>query len=165
MFQQPTLIGANSSVGVAFLPPLAQARAAGLIDEYTFKEIKPKKKLKEMSRVLTAEKKSFLFIKYGWKFNLKDRCIVCGVHHIWENGDYMRPPIPLSHVTKGRPMRGTYCPKHATHHKQLEMLQQQILADEHGLDFKAFIPKPRMPQVLSKGALTTLSKADVVSLI
>jgi hypothetical protein len=165
MFQQPTLIGANSSVGVAFLPPLAQARAAGPIDEYTFREIKPKKKLKEMSRVLTAEKKSFFFIKYGWKFNLKDRCIVCGMHHIWENGDYMRPPIPLSHVTKGRPMRGTYCPKHATHHKQLEMLQQQILADEHGLDFKAFIPKPRMPQVLSKGALTTLSKADVVSLI
>jgi len=40
-------------------------------------------------------------------------------------------------------MRGTYCPKHATHHKQLEMLQQQILADEHGLDFKAFIPRPR----------------------
>jgi len=165
MFQQPTLIGANSSVGVAFLPPLAQARAAGPIDEYTFREIKPKKKLKELSKVLMAEKKKFLFIKYGWKFNLKDRCIVCGMHHIWENGDYMRPPIPLSHVTKGRPMRGTYCPKHATHHKQLEMLQQQILADEHGLDFKAFIPKPRMPQVLSKGALTTLSKADVVSLI
>ena len=165
MFQQPTLIGANSSVGVAFLPPLAQARAAGPIDEYTFREIKPKKKLKELSKVLMAEKKKFLFIKYGWKFNLKDRCIVCGMHHIWENGDYMRPPIPLSHVTKGRPMRGTYCPKHASHHKQLEMLQQQILADEHGLDFKAFIPKPRMPQVLSKGALTTLSKADVVSLI
>lgn len=165
MFQQPNLIGANSSVGVAFLPPLAQARAAGPIDEYTFREIKPKKKLKELSKVLMAEKKKFLFIKYGWKFNLKDRCIVCGMHHIWENGDYMRPPIPLSHVTKGRPMRGTYCPKHASHHKQLEMLQQQILADEHGLDFKAFIPKPRMPQVLSKGALTTLSKADVVSLI
>ena len=33
------------------------------------------------------------------------------------------------------------------------------------MDFKSFIPKPRMPQVLSKGALTTLSKADVVSLI
>ena len=143
MFQQPTLIGANSSVAQAFLPPLAQARAAGPIDEYTFREIKPKKKLKEMSKVLMAEKKKFLFIKYGWKFNLKDRCIVCGMHHVWENGDYMRPPIPLSHVTKGRPMRGTYCPKHATHHKQLEMLQQQILADEHGLDFKAFIPRPR----------------------
>ena len=165
MFQQPTLIGANSSVAQAFLPPLAQARAAGPIDEYTFREIKPKKKLKELSKVLMAEKKKFLFIKYGWKFNLKDRCIVCGMHHVWENGDYMRPPIPLSHVTKGRPMRGTYCPKHATHHKQLEMLQQQILADEHGLDFKAFIPRPRMPQVLSKGPLTTMSKADVISLI
>ena len=66
MFQQPTLIGANSSVGVAFLPPLAQARAAGPIDEYTFREIKPKKKLKELSKVLMAEKKKFLFIKYGW---------------------------------------------------------------------------------------------------
>jgi len=62
-------------------------------------------------------------------------------------------------------MRGTYCPKHATHHRQMEMLQQQILADEHGLDFKAFMPKPRMPQVLSKGPLTTLSKADVISLV
>ena len=164
MFQQPNLIGANSSVAQAFLPPLAQARAAGPIDEYTFREIKPKKKLKEMSKVLMAEKKKFIF-KYGWKFNLKDRCIACGMHHIWESGDYMRPPIPLSHVTKGRPMRGTYCPKHATHHKQLEMLQQQILADEHGLDFKAFIPRPRLPQVLSKGPLTTMSKADVISLI
>ena len=45
------------------------------------------------------------------------------------------------------------------------MLQQQILADEHGLDFKAFIPKPRIPQVLSKGPLTTLSKEDIASLI
>ena len=165
MFNQPNLIGANSTVGLAFLPPLAQARAAGPIDEYTFKEIKPKKKLREMCKVLNAEKKKFLFIKYGWKFNLKDRCIVCGAHHIWESGDYMRPPIPLSQVTKGRPMRGTYCPKHATHHRQLEMLQQQILADEHGLDFKAFIPKPRLPQVLSKGPLTNLTKADVISLI
>tara|TARA_R110000823_G_scaffold78055_1_gene178058 strand:+ start:303 stop:929 length:627 start_codon:yes stop_codon:yes gene_type:complete len=165
MFNQPNLIGANSTVGLAFLPPLAQARAAGPIDEYTFKEIKPKKKLREMCKVLNAEKKKFLFIKYGWKFNLKDRCIVCGAHHIWESGDYMRPPIPLNQVTKGRPMRGTYCPKHATHHRQLEMLQQQILADEHGLDFKAFIPKPRLPQVLSKGPLTNLTKADVISLI
>ena len=73
----------------------------------------------------------------------------------------------VAHIifTKGRPMRGTYCPKHATHHRQLEMLQQQILADEHGLDFKAFIPKPRLPQVLSKGPLTNLTKADVISLI
>lgn len=164
MFQQPNLIANNPSLASSFLPPLMSARAAGPVSEYSFVQIKPKKMLKEITKVLNAEKKKFLFIKYGWKFNLKDRCVVCGVHHVWDNGDYMRPPIPLSHVTKGRPMRGTYCPKHATHHRQLEMLQQQILADEHGLDFKAFIPKPRMPQVLSKGPLTTLSKADVISL-
>jgi hypothetical protein len=165
MFQQPNLIANNPSIASSFLPPLMSARAAGPVSEYSFVQIKPKKMLKEITKVLNAEKKKFLFIKYGWKFNLKDRCVVCGVHHIWESGDYMRPPIPLSHVTKGRPMRGTYCPKHATHHRQMEMLQQQILADEHGLDFKAFIPRPKMPQVLSKGPLTTLSKADVVSLV
>ncbi len=164
MFQQPNLIANNPSLASSFLPPLMSARAAGPVSEYSFVQIKPKKMLKEITKVLNAEKKKFLFIKYGWKFNLKDRCVVCGVHHIWESGDYMRPPIPLSHVTKGRPMRGTYCPKHATHHRQMEMLQQQILADEHGLDFKAFIPRPKMPQVLSKGPLTTLSKADVISL-
>jgi len=164
MFQQPNLIANNPSLASSFLPPLMSARAAGPVSEYSFVQIKPKKMLKEITKVLNAEKKKFLFIRYGWKFNLKDRCVVCGVHHVWESGDYMRPPIPLSHVTKGRPMRGTYCPKHATHHRQMEMLQQQILADEHGLDFKAFIPKPRMPQVLSKGPLTTLSKADVISL-
>ena len=76
----------------------------------------------------------------------------------------MRPPIPLTHVEKGRPMRGTYCPKHAGFHKQMEMLQQQIMAEEHGLDFKAFIPKPRLPQVLSKGPATTLTREDVISL-
>tara|TARA_R110001592_G_scaffold64636_7_gene198584 strand:+ start:14847 stop:15476 length:630 start_codon:yes stop_codon:yes gene_type:complete len=165
MFQQPNLIANNPNLSSAFLPPLVAARAAGPVDEYSFLQIKPKKKLKEIIKVLKAEKKKFLFIKYGWKFNLKDRCVVCGVHHVWDSGDYMRPPLPLSHVSKGRPMRGTYCPKHATHHRQMEMLQQQILADEHGLDFKAFMPKPRMPQVLSKGPLTTLSKADVISLV
>ena len=46
----------------------------------------------------------------------------------------------------------------------MEMLQQQILAEENGLDFKAFIPKARMPQLMRKGPLTTLSKDDVVSL-
>ena len=61
-------------------------------------------------------------------------------------------------------MKGTYCPKHAAIHKQMEMLQQQILADEHGLDFKAFIPKMKTPQIMKRGPLTTLSKEDVVSL-
>jgi hypothetical protein len=86
------------------------------------------------------------------------------MHHIWEAGDYLRPPIPLDNVTKGRPMRGTYCPKHASLHKQMEMLQQQILADEHGLDFKAFIPRPKVPQMLKSGPLQTLSREDVLSL-
>ena len=164
MFNQPNLIGASTATATnPFLPPLQRARAAGPIEEYTFVQIKPKKKLKEINKVLNAEQKKFIF-KYGWKFNLKDRCVVCGVHHVWDSGDYMRPPIPLSHVYKGRPMRGTYCPKHATHHRQLEMLQQQMIADEHGLEFKGFNLKPRLPQVLTKGALTTLSRADVFSL-
>ena len=74
----------------------------------------------------------------------------------------MRPPIPLDNVTKGRPLRGTYCPKHASHYMQLEMLQQQILADQHGLEFKAF--KPRMPKMLKSGPITNLTKNDVASL-
>lgn len=165
MFQQPNLIGAQSPQATnPFLPPLVQARAAGPIEEYQYRTLKPKKRLKEIRQVLMAEKKKFLFFKYSWKFNLRDRCVVCGAHQIWESGDYMRPPIPLTHVEKGRPMKGTYCPKHAGMHKQMEMLQQQIMAEEHGLDFKAFIPKARIPQVLSKGPLTTLTEADIVSL-
>ena len=125
-------------------------------------ERKSKKQLKEIRKVLLPEKKRFLGIKYGMKFNLKDRCVVCGFHHVWEQGDYMRPPIPLDRVTKGRPLRGTYCPKHAGMYMQMEMLQQQILADKHGLEFKRFIPK--MPKMIKSGPLTTLSKDDVLSL-
>ena len=73
----------------------------------------------------------------------------------------MRPPIPLDGVTKGRPLMGTYCPKHASMYMQLEMLQQQILADKHGLEFKSF--KPRMPKMLKSGPIKTLSKEDVMS--
>ena len=60
-------------------------------------------------------------------------------------------------------MRGTYCPKHAGIHRQMEMLQQQILAEQHGLEFKAFIP--RMPRLTKSGPLTTLTKEDVTSLV
>jgi len=162
MFQQPNLIGAGQTAPSRFLPPLMQARASGPIEEYKFVNIKPKKKLKEMRKVLYPEKKKIFFIKFGAKFNLKDRCVVCGAHHLWDSGDFMRPPIPLSDVTKGRPMRGTYCPKHSGMHKQLEMLQQQILADQHGLEFRAFIPK--MPRMQRKGPLTNLSKQDIISL-
>ena len=147
-----------------FLPKLQQFRAGGNITEYRYDAIKPKKQLKEIKKVLLPEKKSFLKVKYGHKFNFKDICVVCGTHHVWESGDFLRPPIPLDKVTKGRPMKGTYCPKHAGIHKQMEMLQQQILADEHGLDFKAFIPKMKTPQIMKKGPLTTLRKEDVVSL-
>ena len=90
--------------------------------------------------------------------------MVCGTHHVWEAGDYLRPPIPLDKVEKGRPLRGTYCPKHAAIHKQMEMLQQQILADEHGLDFKAFIPKAKMPSMLKRQQITDLTKEDVMRL-
>tara|TARA_R110002012_G_scaffold50741_2_gene131115 strand:+ start:620 stop:1291 length:672 start_codon:yes stop_codon:yes gene_type:complete len=178
MYQQPNLIGTNAPIVPnstnptqmksfslnRFLPKLEQFRAAGNITEYTYDSIKPKKKLKEIRKILFPEKKSFLKIKYGNKFNFKDICVVCGTHHVWESGDFLRPPIPLDKVTKGRPLRGTYCQKHAGIHKQMEMLQQQILAEENGLDFKAFIPKARMPQLMRKGPLTTLSKDDVVSL-
>ena len=165
MFQQPSLIGQpmNTNAPSAFLPPLQRARASGPVEEYKCMNIKPKKQLKELTKVLSPERKSFLKIKYGYKFNLKERCVVCGTHHVWESGDYMRPPIPLTHVTKGRPMRGTYCPKHAGIHRQMEMLQQQILAEQHGLEFKAFIP--RMPKLTKSGPLTTLTKEDVTSLV
>ena len=46
---------------------------------------------------------------------------------------------------------------------QLEMLQQQILAEQHGLEFKAF--KPRMPKMLKSGPISNLTKNDVASLI
>ena len=144
------------------LSPLKQARASGVVQEYKFMTFKPKKQLKELIAVLKAEPKKFLGIKYGKKFNLKDRCVVCGFHHIWEAGDYMRPPIPLDSVTKGRPLRGTYCPKHASIYMQMEMLQQQILADQHGLEFKAFVPK--MPKMLKSGPISNLTKNDVAHL-
>jgi|TARA_R100000149_G_C5874759_1_gene138523 hypothetical protein len=162
MYQQQ-IIGQNAPTQFnPMLNPIEQARTAGQITEYQFVNIKPKKKEKELIRVLSPEPKSFLFFKFGKKFNLKDRCVVCGMHHIWEAGDYLRPPIPLEKVVKGRPLKGTYCPKHASMFKQLEMLEQQILAEQHGLDFKAF--KPRMPKALTGKPLTHLSKTEVASL-
>ena len=160
---QNQLIGQNAPQQFnPTLTPLKQARASGVVQEYKFITFKPKKQLKELVAVLKAEPKKFLGIKYGKKFNLKDRCVVCGFHHIWEAGDYMRPPIPLDNVTKGRPLRGTYCPKHASTYMQMEMLQQQILADQHGLEFKAFVPK--MPKMLKSGPVNNLTKNDVVAL-
>jgi hypothetical protein len=44
------------------------------------------------------------------------------------------------------------------------MLEQQIIAEKHGLEFKRYIPKPKLPQIISKGPLVALSKEDIVSL-
>ena len=159
MYQQPNLIQTQQAKN-AFLPKLQQYRAVGPIEDYKYDALKPKKQMKEIRKVLLPEKKKILFIRYGHKFNFKDRCVVGGTHQIWESGDYLRPPIPLDKVEKGRPLRGTYCQKHAAIHKQMEMLQQQILADEHGLDFKAFIPKAKMPNMLKRQQLNTLTKED-----
>ena len=139
------------------------ARSAGPIIPYEFKEIKPKKQLKEIRKILLPEKKRFIF-KYGYKFNLQHRCVICGSQQQWEISDPMRPPLPLSNVNKGRPLMGTYCPKHAGTFKQMEMLQQQILAEEHGLEFRAYLPKPKIP-MLKRGPLTNLNQVDMGSLI
>jgi|TARA_R100000149_G_scaffold9216_1_gene3024 hypothetical protein len=163
MYQQPQLMGMQSAQAPsAFLPKLPMFRSPGQIEEYKYDSVKPKKQLKEIRKVLLPEKKKFLFFRYGKQFNLKDRCVVCGTHHHWDAGDYLRPVIPLTEVHKGRPMRGTYCPKHAAIHMQMEMLEQQILANEHGLEFKGF--KPKMPTIIKKTPLTSLSAQDLASL-
>tara|TARA_R110002020_G_scaffold21281_5_gene72113 strand:+ start:509 stop:1153 length:645 start_codon:yes stop_codon:yes gene_type:complete len=140
------------------------ARNPGPVIEYKYKNAKPKKQLKEIRKVLLPEKKKFLFLKYGFKFNLRHRCVVCGSLHEWEMSDPMRPPLPLSHVNKGRPLQGNYCPKHATFFRQMEMLDQKILAEENGLEFRNFIPKPKMP-VMRSGPITNLKQSDIASLI
>ena len=131
--------------------------------EYKYKNAKPKKQLKEIRKILLPEKKKFIF-KYGFKFNIRHRCVVCGSLHEWEMSDPMRPPLPLSQVNKGRPLQGNYCPKHAAHFKQMEMLEQKMLAEENGLEFRSFIPKPKMP-IMSSGPLTNLKQSDIASLI
>ncbi len=158
----PNIIGQNNTM-INPLKVSSNARSAGPIINYEFKAFTLKKQLKELLGVLRPEKKRFIF-KYGYKFNIRDRCVVCGVHHIWEAGDNLRPPIPLTAVTKGRPLRGTYCPRHASMHKQLEMIEQQVIAEKHGLEFKKYIPKPKVPQIMNRGPLVTLSQGDIISL-
>jgi len=158
----PNIIGKNNTM----INPLRvsnNARSAGPIITYEFKSFTLKKQLKELLKVLRPEKKRFI-IKYGYRFDIRDRCVVCGAHHVWEAGDTLRPPIPLTGVTKGRPLRGTYCPKHASMHKQLEMIEQQVIAEKHGLEFKKYIPKPKVPQIMNRGPLVTLSQGDIISL-
>ena len=152
----PAFIGNNGGIG---------DRYSGPVVEYSYAAIKPKKQLKEIRKVLLPEKKKFLFIKYGFKYNLMHRCVICGAFHQWESSDDLRPPIPLAGVNKGRPLGGTYCPKHAGFYKQMEMLEQQILADEHGLEFKSYIPKPKIPNIMNRGPLRDLSPQDITSLV
>ena len=159
----PGLIGNPAGVN-PFSSHKVSSRAAGPVIGYEYKELKPKKQMKEIRKVLLPEKKRFLFIKFGFKFNLRHRCVVCGSQQEWELSDPMRPPLPLSNVNKGRPLQGTYCPKHSGFFKQMEMLEQQILAEQHGLEFRSFIPKPKIPS-LRRGPLSSLNQSDITSLI
>lgn len=165
-FSPPNLIGAQSAhVGAnPFLDRFSSARAAGTVIQYEYKNLKPKKQLKEIIKILMPEKKKLLKLPYRFKYNLKDRCVVCGSQKIWESGDTMRPPLPLHKVRKGYPMRGTYCNKHAAIHRQYEMLEQQILAEEHGLSFSAYIPSAKSLNPLSSSPLTSLKQVDIQSL-
>ena len=164
-YQPPTLIGATNNITAnSFMDRKSAARAAGTIMMYEYKNIKPKKQLKEIIGILKPEKKTFLKLPYKFKYNMKDRCVVCGTQKVWEASDSMRPPLPLHKVRKGYPMRGTYCDKHASIHRQYEMLEQQILAEEHGLSYSAYIPKMPNLNPLSSGPLTSLKQMDIQSL-
>jgi hypothetical protein len=167
-FQPPSLIGATNTTvnSSAFMDRFESARAAGPIMNYEYKSTKPKKQLKEIIKVLKPENKTFLKIPYKFKYNVKERCVVCGTHKVWEAGDNLRPPLPLHKVRKGYPMRGTYCEKHAAIHRQYEYLEQQILAEEHGLSFSAYVPSARKlnPLAAVTGPLTTLKQVDIQSL-
>ena len=164
-YNPPNLIGATTTnVSNPFLDRFTQARAAGAVMLYEYKSIKPKKQLKEIIKVLLPENKTFLKLPYKFKYNIKDRCVVCGTQKVWESADSMRPPLPLHKVRKGYPMRGTYCNKHAAIHRQYEMLEQQILAEEHGLSFSAYIPSAKSLNPLSSSPLTSLKQVDIQSL-
>tara|TARA_B100001287_G_scaffold163986_1_gene137797 strand:- start:196 stop:876 length:681 start_codon:yes stop_codon:yes gene_type:complete len=170
-FNPPSLIGAtNATVNAGpnpFMDRLTAARAAGPIMPYEYKALKPKKQLKEIVKVLKPEKKTFLKIPYSFKYNYKDRCVICGTQKFWTADDTRRPPLPLHKVRKGYPMRGTYCEKHAAIHMQYEMLEQQILAEEHGLSFSAYIPSAKSlnpVNLVKSGPITQLKQEDINSL-
>ena len=167
-YQLPSLIGAETpAASNAFMDRFESARSAGSVTNYEYKSVKPKKQLKEIIKVLMPEKKTLLKIPYSFKYNIKDRCVVCGTHKVWDASDNLRPPLPLHKVRKGYPMRGTYCDKHAGIHRHYEYLEQQILAEEHGLSFSAYIPKAPSMQTLnplSTGPLKSLKESDIQSL-
>lgn len=167
-YQMPSLIGAQTpAASTAFMDRFDAARSAGSIINYDYKNVKPKKQLKEIIKVLKPENKTFLKIPYKFKYNIKDRCVVCGTHKIWDASDNLRPPLPLHKVRKGYPMRGTYCEKHAGIHRQYEYLEQQILAEEHGLSFSAYVPKVSSlnpVNLVTSAPLKSLKETDIQSL-
>ena len=167
-YQMPSLIGAQTpAASNAFMDRFDSARSAGTVINYEYKSVKPKKQLKEIMKVLKPENKTFLKIPYTFKYNIKDRCVVCGTHKIWDASDNLRPPLPLHKVRKGYPMRGTYCEKHAGIHRQYEYLEQQILAEEHGLSFSAYVPKASSLNpinLVTSGPLKSLKETDIQSL-
>jgi hypothetical protein len=134
------MVGGNSSITYNLKD---KSRSPGPIVEYQFFNVRPNRKLKEIKKVLLPERKKFLFKKLGCRFNIKDRCVVCGAHHVWDMSDELRPPIPLT---------------------QFEMLEQQLIADKHGLEFKRYVPKPKVPQIIKRGPLVALTEQDIISL-
>tara|TARA_R110002110_G_scaffold93851_4_gene243824 strand:+ start:59 stop:316 length:258 start_codon:yes stop_codon:yes gene_type:complete len=44
------------------------------------------------------------------------------------------------------------------------MVEQQVVAEKHGLEFKKYIPKPKVPQLMNRGPMVTLSQGDIISL-
>ena len=63
-FQPPSLIGATtpSVSNTAFMDRYEAARSPGSIMTYEYKNIKPKKQLKEIVKIMLPEKKRFLKI-------------------------------------------------------------------------------------------------------
>ena len=44
------------------------------------------------------------------------------------------------------------------------MIEQQVIAEKHGLEFKKYIPKPKVPQIMNRGPLVALTQGDIISL-
>ena len=92
-YQPPSLIGAsNATVNNAFLPPIKYARAAGSVMKYDYKSSKPKKQVKEMVKILWPEKKTFLKMPIGFKFNTRDRLRQSDIEALSASGWTIRPP-------------------------------------------------------------------------
>ena len=127
-------------------------------------KIKTKKNNKYETKSLDNKKNGYLIPIYNKKENFFS-----------ENGDPQQVYLTvvktncikgphLHKVRKGYPMRGTYCEKHAAIHRQYEMLEQQMLAEEHGLSFSAYVPSMKSLNPIASGPLTTLKQQDIQNL-